>query len=104
MIITGGETVPNVAESEAQATTVAPPATAAATDAVTAVGKRPQATPAVRRIASEHNVRRIFCKSELLYTVYWKILAGQNTGEFTYLDCLEEKNLVNGLIWILNIP
>ena len=89
MIITGGETVPNVAESEAQATTVAPPATAAAT----AAGKRPQATPAVRRIASEHNVRRSFVNLNycILYT-------GRYTGEFSYVFRLFVEQLVNGLI------
>ena len=53
----GEQTVPDVKQGEAQATPAAQPVTVAAT--VTA-GKKPQATPAVRRIASEHNVSRDF--------------------------------------------
>ena len=43
-------------QDEAQATPVAQPAPPPAA----AAGKKPQATPAVRRIASEHNVSKNF--------------------------------------------
>ena len=35
--------------------------------------------------------------SILTYTVYLKTLAGENIDEFSYLDYLKEKFLVNGL-------
>ena len=60
---TGEQTAPGVVQGEPQAKSAAQPvadiAAAAATATATA-GKKPQATPAVRRIASEHNVSRKF--------------------------------------------
>ena len=40
------------------------------------------------------------------HCIYHNIIIVENTGEFSYLDFLEEKSLVNGLImanWILKL-
>jgi len=55
------EAAPNV-QGKAQAT----PGPQLATVTMATAGKKPQATPAVRRIASEHNVRR----NSLTFVIY----------------------------------
>ena len=59
-------------QSEAQATPVAQPE--ATVTATTIASKKPQATPAVRRIASEHNVSRSF----VILRVLWETCAIRN--------------------------
>ena len=54
IILLDEETGSNAVQGNAQTT----PAPQSATVTIATAGKKPQATPAVRRIASEHNVRR----------------------------------------------
>ena len=57
----GEQSGPSEVQSEVQTTTAAQPVTAPAPADATATttSRKPQATPAVRRIASEHNVRKL---------------------------------------------
>lgn len=52
----GEQSGPSVVQNEVQATTVAQPAIPPASATAATTSRKPQATPAVRRIASEHNV------------------------------------------------
>ena len=62
---TGEQSGPSVVQNEVQATTVAQPAIPPAGATAATTSRKPQATPAVRRIASEHNVRKNLTQSNI---------------------------------------